>query len=277
MLVRGLREQDILTGVKYFISQRLASLVFITAALVANSLAWVDVLTRVALIFKLGVPPFHSWLIRILTRIRYLRMFILFSIQKFIPLFIISQIILIELWVWLLILRLAGVILVRLNNTRAFYVLLMLSGALNTIWILRRVAKGGRWVGFLVIYRVVLGSLMFRLRRMIVFKVNDVSRLGWMRGSIISFHLLNLGGLPPLIGFLIKLKLLKPLVTTSLSLRVVLVIGALMLLYLYVVFCYQVFSIPKKREVSSFFSSLVQLLLLSLLRVGGSLLLLWVL
>jgi len=277
MLVRGLREQDILTGVKYFISQRLASLVFITAALVANSLAWVDVLTRVALIFKLGVPPFHSWLIRILTRIRYLRMFILFSIQKFIPLFIISQIILIELWVWLLILRLAGVILVRLNNTRAFYVLLMLSGALNTIWILRRVAKGGRWVGFLAIYRVVLGSLMFRLRRMIVFKVNDVSRLGWMRGSIISFHLLNLGGLPPLIGFLIKLKLLKPLVTTSLSLRVVLVIGALMLLYLYVVFCYQVFSIPKKREVSSFSSSLVQLLLLSLLRVGGSLLLLWVL
>ena len=95
-----------------------------------------------------------------------------------------------------------------------------------------------------------------------------------MRGSIISFHLLNLGGLPPLIGFLIKLKLLKPLVTTSLSLRVVLVIGALMLLYLYVVFCYQVFSLPKKREVSSFSPSLVQLLLLSLLRVGGSFLLL---
>ena len=95
-----------------------------------------------------------------------------------------------------------------------------------------------------------LGALIFSLTKTMVIKVNDVTRLDWRSASIIRFHLLNLGGLPPLVGFLMKLKLLKPLTIINLSLSVVLVIGALILLYLYVVYCYQVFSLPKKRETN---------------------------
>ena len=277
ILVRGIREQAILTGVKYFISQRLASLVFIIRMLLTNRLIYVDAFIRLALIFKLGVPPFHSWLIRVLIIMDYSRIFLLFSIQKFIPFFIISQIIFIELWLWVLILRLLGVVLIILNNMGSFYLLLILSGALNTIWILRRVSKGGSWVGFLLTYRVVLGALIFSLTKTMVIKVNDVTRLDWRSASIIRFHLLNLGGLPPLVGFLMKLKLLKPLTIINLSLSVVLVIGALILLYLYVVYCYQVFSLPKKRETNFYEWSLASLLLVRGLSVVGSAVFLWVL
>ena len=277
ILVRGLREQAILTGVKYFISQRLASMVFIIRILLTNRIIFVDAFIRLALIFKLGVPPFHSWLISVLTRIGYSRIFMLFTIQKFIPLFIISQIIFIELWLWVLILRLLGVILMTLNNIGSFYLLLILSGALNTIWILRRVSKGGSWVGFLLTYRVVLGALIFGLAKTSVIKVNDVTGLDWRRASIIRFHLLNLGGLPPLVGFLVKLKLLKPLTIISLSLSVTLVIGALIVLYLYVVYCYQVFSLPKKKEINSYAWSLSSLLSVRGLRVAGSVVFLWLL
>ena len=277
ILVRGLREQAILTGVKYFISQRLASMVFIIRILLTNRIIFVDAFIRLALIFKLGVPPFHSWLISVLTRIGYSRIFMLFTIQKFIPLFIISQIIFIELWLWVLILRLLGVILMTLNRIGSFYLLLILSGALNTIWILRRVSKGGSWVGFLLTYRVVLGALIFGLAKTSVIKVNDVTGLDWRRASIIRFHLLNLGGLPPLVGFLVKLKLLKPLTIISLSLSVTLVIGALIVLYLYVVYCYQVFSLPKKKEINSYAWSLSSLLSVRGLRVAGSVVFLWLL
>ena len=277
ILVRGLREQAILTGVKYFISQRLASMVFIIRILLTNRIIFVDAFIRLALIFKLGVPPFHSWLISVLTRIGYSRIFMLFTIQKFIPLFIISQIIFIELWLWVLILRLLGVILMTLNNIGSFYLLLILSGALNTIWMLRRVSKGGSWVGFLLTYRVVLGALIFGLAKTSVIKVNDVTGLDWRRASIIRFHLLNLGGLPPLVGFLVKLKLLKPLTIISLSLSVTLVIGALIVLYLYVVYCYQVFSLPKKKEINSYAWSLSSLLSVRGLRVAGSVVFLWLL
>ena len=277
ILVSGLREQAILTGVKYFISQRLASLVFILSFLLSNSVIWVDVFIRLALIFKLGVPPFHSWLVRVLTGIRYSRMFLLFTVQKFIPLFIISQIIFIELWVWLLVLRLLVILLIMFNNLGSIYLLLILSGALNTVWILRRVSKGGRWVGFLLVYRAVLGALVLSIRKRIVIKVNDVAGLNWRESFLIRFHLLNLGGLPPLVGFLIKLKLLKPITIISLSLRLALVIGALAVLYLYVVYCYQVFSLPKKKESNYFVSSLGSLLYISRLRVLGSLVLLWIL
>jgi len=277
ILVRGLREQAILTGVKYFISQRLASMVFIIRILLTNRIIFVDAFIRLALIFKLGVPPFHSWLISVLTRIGYSRIFMLFTIQKFIPLFIISQIIFIELWLWVLILRLLGVILMILNRIGSFYLLLTLSGALNTIWMLRRVSKGGSWVGFLLTYRVVLGALIFGLAKTSVIKVNDVTGLDWRRASIIRFHLLNLGGLPPLVGFLVKLKLLKPLTIISLSLSVTLVIGALIVLYLYVVYCYQVFSLPKKKEINSYAWSLSSLLSVRGLRVAGSVVFLWLL
>jgi len=277
ILVRGLREQAILTGVKYFISQRLASMVFIIRILLTNRIIFVDAFIRLALIFKLGVPPFHSWLISVLTRIGYSRIFMLFTIQKFIPLFIISQIIFIELWLWVLILRLLGVILMTLNSIGSFYLLLILSGALNTIWMLRRVSKGGSWVGFLLTYRVVLGALIFGLAKTSVIKVNDVTGLDWRRASIIRFHLLNLGGLPPLVGFLVKLKLLKPLTIISLSLSVTLVIGALIVLYLYVVYCYQVFSLPKKKEINSYAWSLSSLLSVRGLRVAGSVVFLWLL
>ena len=277
ILVRGLREQAILTGVKYFISQRLASMVFIIRILLTNRIIFVDAFIRLALIFKLGVPPFHSWLISVLTRIGYSRIFMLFTIQKFIPLFIISQIIFIELWLWVLILRLLGVILITLNRIGSFYLLLILSGALNTIWMLRRVSKGGSWVGFLLTYRVVLGALIFGLAKTSVIKVNDVTGLDWRRASIIRFHLLNLGGLPPLVGFLVKLKLLKPLTIISLSLSVTLVIGALIVLYLYVVYCYQVFSLPKKKEINSYAWSLSSLLSVRGLRVAGSVVFLWLL
>jgi len=277
ILVRGLREQAILTGVKYFISQRLASMVFIIRILLTNRIIFVDAFIRLALIFKLGIPPFHSWLISVLTRIGYSRIFMLFTIQKFIPLFIISQIIFIELWLWVLILRLLGVILMTLNRIGSFYLLLILSGALNTIWMLRRVSKGGSWVGFLLTYRVVLGALIFGLAKTSVIKVNDVTGLDWRRASIIRFHLLNLGGLPPLVGFLVKLKLLKPLTIISLSLSVTLVIGALIVLYLYVVYCYQVFSLPKKKEINSYAWSLSSLLSVRGLRVAGSVVFLWLL
>ena len=277
ILVRGLREQAILTGVKYFISQRLASMVFIIRILLTNRIIFVDAFIRLALIFKLGIPPFHSWLISVLTRIGYSRIFMLFTIQKFIPLFIISQIIFIELWLWVLILRLLGVTLMTLNSIGSFYLLLTLSGALNTIWMLRRVSKGGSWVGFLLTYRVVLGALIFGLAKTSVIKVNDVTGLDWRRASIIRFHLLNLGGLPPLVGFLVKLKLLKPLTIISLSLSVTLVIGALIVLYLYVVYCYQVFSLPKKKEINSYAWSLSSLLSVRGLRVAGSVVFLWLL
>jgi len=277
ILVRGLREQAILTGVKYFISQRLASMVFIIRILLTNRIIFVDAFIRLALIFKLGIPPFHSWLISVLTRIGYSRIFMLFTIQKFIPLFIISQIIFIELWLWVLILRLLGVTLMTLNSIGSFYLLLILSGALNTIWMLRRVSKGGSWVGFLLTYRVVLGALIFGLAKTSVIKVNDVTGLDWRRASIIRFHLLNLGGLPPLVGFLVKLKLLKPLTIISLSLSVTLVIGALIVLYLYVVYCYQVFSLPKKKEINSYAWSLSSLLSVRGLRVAGSVVFLWLL
>ena len=250
LLVRNLRERSILRGVKYFISQRLASLVFILGSLAIGKGVLADRLVRLALVCKLGIPPFHSWLINILGTISYSRIMLVFTVQKFLPLFIISQLMVIEVWIWMIILSLIGLTVAYVNRVGRFFVLLIFSGAINRIWIIRRVSKGGSWVYFLVAYTTVLRGLIIRLRRLKLFKINDRVNTGWAGSVMLGLHLLNLGGLPPLVGFIIKLRLLKPLVILTVSLGVGLVVRSLVILYLYVVFCYHAFSSPKNGELN---------------------------
>jgi len=277
LLVRNLRERSILRGVKYFISQRLASLVFILGLLIINKRVLADSLVILALVFKLGVPPFHSWLIRILTTIGYSRILLVFTVQKFLPLFIISQVAVIRVWIWIILVSLIVIISLSINRVARFYILLIFSGAINRIWIVRRVSKGGNWVLFLIVYFTTLSGLLATLSKFRVIKINDRINVGWAGSLVLGFHLLNLGGLPPLVGFLIKLRLIKPLILYSISLRVGLVISSLVVLYLYIVFCYHVFSVPKNGESNQSTQLSNPSLIVSRATVAGSFLWLWLL
>lgn len=53
------REDSIITGVKYFISQRSASVVFLVSTIMRGAMEMINILRMGAIIFKLGVPPFH--------------------------------------------------------------------------------------------------------------------------------------------------------------------------------------------------------------------------
>lgn len=79
-----------IAGVKYFVSQRRASLVFIIRVLIRFDVAAIRFFTVLRVVFKLGLPPFHRWLLRILEGLGYGEMFIIFTIQKFIPLIILT-------------------------------------------------------------------------------------------------------------------------------------------------------------------------------------------
>jgi len=114
---------------KYFVSQSSASLLFIIIIMLPlNS----PLIILLLIIFKIGVPPFQRWLTAILPTLNLSEIFILFTIQKFLPLIILSQF---NSGLTLFIFILASFLftLVRSSSTTSLYKLLFISSVVNII------------------------------------------------------------------------------------------------------------------------------------------------
>lgn len=131
LLVVKIREDSVLNGLKYFISQRAASLLFIARVLITSDFSAIVLVRRLAILFKLGIPPFHSWLLSILPNLGYVEMFILIRIQKFIPLMILRQLKVPGLMMRIIVGSTLIFLLLRLNKVGSLFILLFLSSRRN--------------------------------------------------------------------------------------------------------------------------------------------------
>jgi len=192
------------------------------------------------------VPPFHSWLIRVLGELKPIFIFFLFTVQKLVPFFILSQLKISERVRSLFLLLRFLFILTRLNKITSFYVLIFFSSVVNTLWTLISLSSGGVWFGFIIIYSIMLISLIGCIECLSSFKLVDVGKVGSVGGVLLSYNFLNLGGLPPLVGFLAKVSLIKSLVDVSILTVIGLIGSSLLVLYLYVVFRYQRYALTKE-------------------------------
>ena len=248
LLCSGFSETSIINRIKYFISQRVASLVFIIRFL-RNHERLISVFCVLAMLFKIGIPPFHSWLIRIISNIKYFDMFLIISVQKFIPLVIIRQLeVSTELFILLAISSFL-ILMYNINLVSSIGVLFFLSASGNSLWIVRVSSKTELWLVFLIAYCFVVMCRCALLRISRVYKVSDLFFLKVHNLKLLRFQFLNIGGLPPITGFILKLIILKVLINFSRLETVLLVINSLIVLFIYVVFIYQCFTVNPGKAV----------------------------
>jgi NADH:ubiquinone oxidoreductase subunit 2 (subunit N) len=79
--------------IKYFIVQRIGSTLFLRSVGIATFIGVREALIRLirlALFLKLGVAPFHGWFIRVISDIRWDFFFLASTVQKVLPLYLIS-------------------------------------------------------------------------------------------------------------------------------------------------------------------------------------------
>jgi len=100
------------------------------------------------------------------------------------------------------------------------------------------------WLTYFIIYSTIILGFFLWLR---IFKVKKVSGLIKIyltntRKSIFSMNILSIGGLPPFLGFLGKLVIIKKIILIKLilSIRVLLMASFISLLY-YIRICYSIF------------------------------------
>jgi NADH:ubiquinone oxidoreductase subunit 2 (subunit N) len=73
-------------------------------------------------------------------------------------------------------------------------------------------------------------------------KLRDLPLMNTTMKLAVTFNFLNLGGIPPLIGFSVKLMVLKNIAILGVNVSIILVLLSVMILYIYICTSYQSFT-----------------------------------
>jgi len=193
-------------------------------------------LINLRLFMKLGVSPFHSWFIAILKTSSLITLFMLSTVQKIIPLVIIFNIKLNNFLIFIVIFLTLIFIIILLPRTININKVLAISSINNIIWLIMNVLFSIKIIFlFMVIYMyLVMGFIN-------IYSFYNINMFTQMN-SIIFFDkfflvivFISLGGMPPILGFLRKIIILKIILNNFISLVIVfiIVISSVLLLYFY--------------------------------------------
>nr|YP_009743041.1 NADH dehydrogenase subunit 2 [Eurytemora affinis]QIJ60005.1 NADH dehydrogenase subunit 2 [Eurytemora affinis] len=251
VLVYSMTEDSILTGVKYFISQSAASLMFVLGLFLSMKMSVAMIFMTLSIFFKLGLPPMQSWLTSMLPSMSWMSMWLIFTVQKIIPLTILSFL---KLNPFVFGLTLFGglfFILGSLSQVSSLFMLMFLSSVANGMWALSVVGVSGNWGMFMGAYSLLLLSVMMSFSALKISSVGSFANVGLSAGLMLSLQFLNLGGLPPLLGFLIKLMMMKQLVSVSFLVLSALILSSLGVLFVYVSVTHQSYCFNSALKISN--------------------------
>ena len=184
---------------------------------------------------KLGVAPFHIWFISILKTRSLFILIILSTIQKIIPLVILSNISIRFDLIYMIILINTIFLLIILSRIINLNKILAVSSINNIIWILFRIIFSLKLIFiFIIIYLFLLIGvfILYNLYNLNIFL--QINRINYFDKLIITIIFISLGGIPPLLGFLIKYVILKFIIIyEKIFFLLIIIFSSLLVLYIY--------------------------------------------
>ena len=248
--------------IKYYLIQRIGSLWFLFRLIIFQKGIIISLLIFLTMLLKLGLAPFHLWFFRIILSSSWKIIFILSTIQKFIPLIVIRHVAVNKFYfISILILSLIVVLFrgIPLLSPRK---IIALSSLNNVSWILlSSILNSNVWILYWIIYAILLSPIIYIFDRVssqikIQFIIN---RIRINTKFYLVFGFLSLRGLPPLLGFFNKILLIKILLKDlRIFILFVIIISSLVLIFyylniIYIVTCFSSPNILKKSELNTSF------------------------
>nr|BCV68691.1 NADH dehydrogenase subunit 2 [Beringiana fukuharai]BCV68704.1 NADH dehydrogenase subunit 2 [Beringiana fukuharai]BCV68730.1 NADH dehydrogenase subunit 2 [Beringiana fukuharai] len=223
------------TAVKYLIPQSVGSTIFISSAIVSSYFNNLQILMVIAMCLKLGVAPFHFWFPPVMAGLQLTPAFILLTWQKVAPILAISSfnssLIKMVMPIAVISATWGGIGGINQTDIRS---LLTYSSIAHTGWMLASVNSNYHILFmYLLTYMLINISIYFFLSKEDSKSYKQLfSSKEEVKTFILAISLLSLGGMPPFVGFVMKLLVL---LLTEASMIVVfgLIAGALMSLFYY--------------------------------------------
>nr|UGS80165.1 NADH dehydrogenase subunit 2 [Anomopsocus sp. AnspLA] len=238
------------SAVKYFLIQASSSSMFLSFILMSsfNSFSlplfissyfsfWVSI----PMLIKLAAAPFHQWFIDIMNNISWLLCYLVSTLQKITPLVVLMYISLNYKFMVLFIIfssligSIGGLNQIFLKKILAYSSVNHLGWLLASLQISKMIT-----LMYLIFYMFMNAFIMWVFNMNNIFQINQVNN----KMMFISFSLclMSLAGLPPFIGFLPKLIVIKLLITNNmLMMSSLLILTALITLYYYLRISFTVF------------------------------------
>nr|YP_010022719.1 NADH dehydrogenase subunit 2 [Polleniopsis mongolica]QOP39567.1 NADH dehydrogenase subunit 2 [Polleniopsis mongolica] len=240
------------SSLKYFLTQALASSVFLFAVILfllnfnkMNSNYFMEMMIFSSLLLKMGAAPFHFWFPNVMEGLSWLNTLILMTWQKIAPLMLISYIILKSLIMTSIILSSLIGALGGLNQT-SLRKLMAYSSINHLSWMLAAMYNSNLlWMTYFVFYSFLTFIMIFMFN---MFKISHMNQLfslffnSKIMKFFLFFNLLSLGGLPPFMGFFPKWIVIQHLtINNQLFLLTFMVLMTLIMLYFYMRLSYSTF------------------------------------
>nr|AIZ58672.1 NADH dehydrogenase subunit 2 [Ornithodoros pavimentosus]AIZ58685.1 NADH dehydrogenase subunit 2 [Ornithodoros pavimentosus] len=230
--------------VTYFIPQAFASVIFIFLASICTLNMKIssnlNSLITLIMTLKLGAAPFHIWLPQSSEGMSYLGFLLLMTVQKIIPLHMMStiqsNIILLPIIMSAMIGSIGGLNQFSLRKILAY------SSISHLSWMMTLISfTSTSWMLYLLIYSMMMSSIINMNKQINLNFFSQINYLSMTNSFYLMISMLTLGGLPPMIGFFIKWMTLKIVVNNMILISIPLIISSLINLYFYTRILYPVF------------------------------------
>nr|YP_009480280.1 NADH dehydrogenase subunit 2 [Argas walkerae]AIZ58497.1 NADH dehydrogenase subunit 2 [Argas walkerae] len=221
----------------YFISQSLASTIFIFSIMLNLTypllFTFNTLLLTSSILIKLGAAPFHIWFPEVMDGLKLEAVLILISIQKIIPLYILSFM---NNFIMILSIILSAIVgSLGGWNQNSIRKILAFSSITHIAWLISLIMTSNHWwyLYFLTYSLIMISLLAFFIKnKMSLINQINISSMPLFQISLI-LTVLSLGGLPPFMGFFLKLLSIKLILSSAPFLLLFLIPSSLLNLFFY--------------------------------------------
>nr|YP_010502888.1 NADH dehydrogenase subunit 2 [Nephotettix malayanus]UXD78665.1 NADH dehydrogenase subunit 2 [Nephotettix malayanus] len=204
--------------IQYFIVQSLASTMFlfsIISMLVGVNMEVNEMMMVISMLIKIGIVPFHNWVLNIIESIDYMIMFFLLTVMKLPPLTAMYQINSSMLTIPMLISLMVSSI--SSLNQSSLRKMLGFSSIYNMTLVISSISTIKISLIFMLIYSINMFMLVFMIESM---KINFINQFVfneftfWVKMNL-WINMLSMAGFPPLMGFLSKMIIIQMLISLN--------------------------------------------------------------
>nr|YP_025749.1 NADH dehydrogenase subunit 2 [Cyriopagopus schmidti]AAP51159.1 NADH dehydrogenase subunit 2 [Cyriopagopus schmidti] len=213
---------------KYFFIQGLSSGTFLVMMYMGLGLEY-------PLMMKMAAGPFFFWFPSVMMGIGWMECFLLMTFQKLIPLFLMSGMVSVLFMFWGVVGMMIGV---AGSYGQQMVSCLMAYSSVNHIgWMMTCfVMKENLWMFYYVLYMLVVGMLILYLYDS---KIENLSGMKWIDMMIFFVLVMSMGGIPPMLGFVMKWVVLESMIEVSVVISFIMVFSSLVMIYIYMRMIYE--------------------------------------
>lgn len=234
--------------INYFLLQSFNSYLYIISSINLNFInnTLIDLIAfilNLSILTKIGLPPFYVWYLKVINKLNWINLIILITIQKFIPLIILNNLINLnnEFIIKFNIINLIFIsfisALLGLNQIN-LKLLMCYSSIIQIRWLIILIFLNELiWMNYFILYIYISIRIIVILNK---FRLNYLSNLNLLKLNnrwiyfILILNIIRLARIPPLFGFIIKWIRIQTIIDlNSFYIIIIIIINSLIRIFFY--------------------------------------------